>query len=188
VSEDLREAVDQLEADMAAHVQRRGGEVKALDNKTLAASAIERLEREQADVKPAASVRADPAQPVQLGGREIKDVDGKKYIIDKNIAPLKFRTASEFEEQVLKHAMPRIALLLSKNDTGILGLPSWRQRTEAAMYFKVKSLEAAASNKPDLAEHYERAFQLDVEELLEASNQPFGDWRKGAPQKLIIAG
>lgn len=186
MSDDLSEAVDLLEADMAEHVRRRGGEVRSHVNKALAVDAVTRLEKEQADAKPVAPSQPDHAQPVRLGGRETREVDGKKYILDKNIAPVKFRSATEFEEQVLKHAMPRIELLLTKRDSGLIGGASWRTRTTAAMYFKVKSLEAAAAMQFDLAEQYERAFQLDIEELLEASNQPFGDWRKDPAKPLVV--
>jgi hypothetical protein len=77
-------------------------------------------------------------------------------------------------------------MLMTKRDTGPLGQPSWQTKTLAAMYWKVKSLEAIKGGKPDEATVYERAFQQDLTELLEASNASFGDWRKDAPTKLIV--
>jgi hypothetical protein len=175
VSEDLTSVRDDLEADMAAHEARRG-EVHADRNRALAADALRQLERERAGEKP---VQADhnitnaPAREVQH-----KDIDGKRYTLDKAPDKPMFRTASEFETNVLKHAQPRLAMLMSKQDSGPLGTPSWRAKTLAAMYFKVKSLEAKAAKQIDLETYYELAYQQDLTDLLESSNQIFGDWRK----------
>lgn len=186
MAEDLREAVDMLEADMAEHVHKTGGEVRSFQHRALAAEAIERLEKERAEPKIVVSIPHETPAPEPAVER--REINGQKYVLDKKIAPIKFRTATEFEEQVLKHAMPRIQLLLSKPDSGILGGASWRERTEAAMFFKIKSLEAKASGNATLAEHYERAYQVDIQELLDSSCLPFGDWRNDAPSKIVVSG
>lgn len=177
-------AVDALEADMAGHQRRYVGEVTARANRKLAVETVEQLEKQHADAAPVAEVAATPPPAPESTTRTIED---RTY--HREVAPDKapmFRTASEFEHQVLRHAQPRIALLMSEEETGILGTPSWRARTMAAMYFKVKSLEARKSGQVGLADNYERAYQVDLQELLEASSAKFGDWRKSPETKLII--
>lgn len=185
IDRDYAEGVDALQSDMARHQREiAGGEVTAAKNHAFAVATIERLEREQADAPPPAPPGHTPAPAPTLDKKTIED---RTYTLDAapSVAPM-FRTASEFEHQVMRHAMPRIELLMSKQDTGALGTPSWRTRTLAAMYFKAKAVEAGKAGRTDLAEIYERAFQLDVAELLEASNISFGDWRKDAPTKIVV--
>jgi hypothetical protein len=182
---DYLEGLDGLQSDMANHQRIVGAEVTARENRDLAVSAIERLEKEDAEAKapaPAGSVSA-PVTPETV----TRTIEDRTYIRERepDKTPM-FRTATEFEHQVLRHAQPRLALLMGEVETGILGSPSWRSRTLAAMYFKVKSLEARKSGQFGLADNYERAYQVDLQELLEASNQPFGDWRKDPETKLVI--
>ncbi len=183
--DDLRSVRDELESDMAAHEQRHG-EVHALRNQALAAEALEALERKQAEDKPVAKAEPVGSAPIERSV-ERREINGNRYTVtrDADRTPM-FRTASDFEAQVLAHAQPRLELLLSKRDSGPLGTPSWRNKTLAAMYFKVKSLEAKAAKQTDLETYYERAYQLDLEELLESSNQIFGDWRKSPEKKLVV--
>ena len=181
---DYFEGVDGLQADMRRHQERFASEVTATANQALAVAAIERIEKQDAERKiapPLAPLASVPDQEVQT-----KEIDGRTYTLDKAPDVPMYRSASEFETQVLAHAQPRLEMLLTKQDTGPFGTPSWRDKTLAAMYFKVKSLEAAKAMRTDLAEYYEQAYQLDLSELLEASNQPFGDWRKSPERKLIL--
>ena len=182
---DYREGVEGLQSDMARHQRRFASEVTATANQALAVATIERIEKQDAERESptplAATTPSVPDQEVQT-----KEIDGKTYTLDKAPDRPMYRTASQFEADVLAHAQPRLALLLSKQDTGPFGTPSWRDKTMAAMYFKVKSLEAIKTKRTDLAEYYEQAYQLDLAELLEASNQPFGDWRKDPERKLIL--
>lgn len=183
---DYREGVDALQEDMARHQRRFAPEVTADANQKLAAATIERLEKEDAESKPAPPPHLPPTPPPSVTKREI---DGRKYTVD--VAPdtqKLYRTATEFEQQVLKHAQPRIEMLLGKPESGPLGSPSWRERTLAAMYFKVKSLEARAAHQHDLARNYELAFQLDLQELLDASSQAFGDWKKSPDRRIQVGG
>lgn len=185
---DYREGVDALQADMANHQRRFAGEVTASANQSLAATTMEQLEKLHAEQQ-AAPRLAPVAAPVPEAFATDKTVEDRKYLLDK--APDKtpmFRTASEFEHQVLRHAMPRIKKLMGEMDTGILGTPSWRSRAMAAMYFKVKSMEARAAGQFGLADNYERAYQVDLQELLDASCAKFGDWRKGEADKIIVSG
>jgi hypothetical protein len=178
-------ARDLLEQDMARHEREvNGTEVHAARNATLAAEALAIAERMRESTPVA---HAETSSPQTFTQR--RELNGHTYVIDKagSSVDVAFRTTTEFERNVLKHAQPRIALLLSKPDEGPLGQPSWRTRTMAALYFKIKAAEAIQSGKPDETRVYEMSFQQDLYELLESSNQTFGDWRKGAPQKLIIA-
>jgi hypothetical protein len=186
VERDYAGAVDALQGDMARHQRRFAPEVTATENQKLAVETIERLEKQDAEAPPlrAGGQTQPPLPPVT----EKREVDGRAYTLDRAPDRGMYRTASEFEAQVMVHAQPRIELLMSKPESGPLGTPSWQMRTLAAMYFKVKSLEAGKSGRTDLAEYYEQAFQLDLSELLEASNASFGDWRKDAPTKIIVSG
>jgi len=176
-----RDTRDALEADMAAHERRFNGEVHAARNQTLAAEAVEQLERMKAETAQTPAP-APVAQPERFTER--REINGHVYTLDKapDTTPM-FRSATDFERNVLRHALPRVQLLLSKPESGPLGTPSWRMRALAAFYFKTKSHEAATSNRPDEADLFERIYQQDLYELLEASNQPFGDWRKTPEQR-----
>lgn len=183
---DYHAGVDGLESDMANHQRRFSGEVTARANHELAVQTIERIEKQDAEKRPPPVSPEPPPGPPPTGSED-RQVEDRKYVLDKGPDSKKmFRTASEFEHQVLRHAMPRVRLLMTKVESGLLGTPSWRARTMAAMYFKVKSVEAQRAGKFDLADNYERAYQVDLEELLEASNAPFGEWRKDPEHKLII--
>ena len=84
---DLREGLDGLLGDMAAH-QRRFGEVTAESNRTLAASTIERLEREIADEKPLpapAPVQPHHSHPALIGGTEKREGAHGRYIVNKSL-------------------------------------------------------------------------------------------------------
>jgi len=187
LSRDYAEGVDGLQADMAKHQRQFAGEVTADANRRLAIQAIELLEKQDAEKKSApAAPAATPAPAPEVTTRTIED---RTYTRD--VAPDKapmYRTATEFEHQVLRHAMPRITRLMGEMDSGPLGSPSWHDKTLAAMFFKVKSLEARKAGKIGLAENYERAYQVDLQDLLEESNKSFGDWRANEPERLIISG
>lgn len=184
---DYAGGVDALQADMARHQRQFAPEVTATENQKLAIETIERLEKQDAD-RPLSADAGGATQPPLPPVNEKRSVDGREYTLDRAPDRPMYRTATQFEEQVLKHAQPRLALLMTKEDTGPLGSPSWKMRTLSAMYFKVKSLEAQKAKRLDLAEYYEQAYQLDLSELLEASCQPFGDWRKDAPTKITVSG
>src|SRR5688572_20522697 len=150
---------------MANHQRRFNGEVTADENQRLAVETIERLEKQDADRVPSQPKPAPSTVPTHDVQR--KTINGREYTIDKAPDKPMFRSATEFEHQVMRHAQPRIQLLLTKYDEGPLGTPSWNQRTLAAMYFKVKALEAIKSGKLDEARIFERAFQQDLSDLLE---------------------
>ena len=178
---------DSIEADMAGH-EARTGEVHAARNQLMAAEALEQWERSQSDAK----APPPPSSDASVGSLPIERTVEKRttengtYTVTREVDAQMFRSASDFETQVMIRARPRIDLLMSKEDSGPLGTPSWRAKTLAAMYFKVKSLEAKKAGQLDLETYYERAYQLDLEELLESSNQIFGDWRKLPEKPLVV--
>lgn len=186
---DYQGAVDALQADMARHQRLYGGgDVTATANQELAIATIERLEKEHAAqagrIQPPVAPPPMPTpEPVQA-----RELNGHKWTVDhKTDAPERpFRNATEFEANVMQHAMPRVKHLLSLRESGPLGSPSWHTRTVAAMYFKVRSLEAHKSGRQDLADQYDQRFMQDLYDLLEESNKTFGDWRKSEAPKLII--
>ncbi len=180
---DYHEGLDALQADMARHQRRFAPDVTAEANHALAVATIERLEREHADQRPTI---APPVPAAPAAFTESREVDVRKYTIDKVPDAPMFRSATDFEHDVMRHAKPRIELLLTKRDSGPLGSPSWHTRTLAAMFHKVKAIEALKAGLLDDAAICERMFQLDLYELLEASNAAFGDWRKDEPSKLIV--
>jgi hypothetical protein len=185
---DYAGAVGQLEADMARHQRDiAGAEVTADSNHRLAVDIVQRLERQHAEEarQPQAPAAPAPEQPAHEVER--REINGHVYTLDKSTTDTQpYRTASQFEHDVIRHAMPRIEYLMTLKESGIAGGPSWHDRTCAAMYFKVKQTEARQSFRFDLVDEYERRFQQDLYELLEESNKSFGDWRKDAPKKLII--
>lgn len=185
---DYRQGLDGLQSDMANHQRRfNGGDVTSRANEKLAIETIERLEKQDLAAAGTPQPLEQIPQTPQHETRQV-EVDGRRYTLDKAPDRNTYRTASEFEAQVMAHAEPRIKLLMSKLDEGPLGTPSWRTRTLSAMYFKVKSIEALKAGKIDEGSVYERAFQQDLYELLEASNLSFGDWRKDAPSRITVSG
>lgn len=185
---DYAGAVEQLQADMARHQRDIAGvPVTAESNQQLAVDIVQRLERQHADEarQPKLSPPPAPTQPAHQVER--REINGQIYTLDKSTTDTQpYRTATQFEHDVVRHAMPRIQHLMTLKESATGGGPSWAQRTMAAMFFKVKQHEARQSCLFDLADEYERRFQLDLYELLEASNKDFGDWRKDTPQKLIL--
>jgi hypothetical protein len=190
VSEDLLAGLDGLQGDMAAHQARSGGHVTAEANRTLAADAIERLDRQMAEE----AGRIQPKQPELVAppvdqGNETRDIEDKRYLISKAQADdVKLRNASPAEAWFLAHAMPRVELMLSKLDTGPLGEPSWNQRTMAVMAVKERSVAARTSNMIGLADDLDRRFTFELMQLLEDSTRVFGDWKKDPERRIQVGG
>lgn len=155
---DMDAALDGLQADMAEHQRRHGaGEVTADANRALAADAIERLDRQRAE----APVPA-PAAPVARPELERREVAGRSYVAGKAPDDITERPATETEAWFLEHAMPRIAQLLALREGGVLGQPSWRDRTLAVMqiYESRQALRVAASNPVELARQQQQVARL----------------------------
>lgn len=158
---DYSGGLDALQADMAEHQRRFRGEPTAEANRSLAVDAIARLEREQSAQKPAPPPSPMQQQPIQTT-RERKEIDGRKYLLKKSEDKTLIRKANGHEAWFLPRAQLRIALLLSKQDPGLRGMPSWRDRVMAALSIQMHatSLRAAAEDPEMFA-----AQKLDIERM-----------------------
>jgi hypothetical protein len=197
---DIREGLDAVQADMAAHQQRFSGEVTAEDNRALASTEFERLERQWADsakrIQPAPPEAEEPSPTV-----EHREIDGAKYTISSSpVDDVEFRQPTPAEVWFMAHAWPRVELLITKVETGPLGQASWSDRMLAVMAQKLKAVEARqaaraaldagdysrASTFSDLGNELDRRYVVEFEAILDASSAVFGDWRKDAPTKVIV--
>ncbi len=186
---DLREPLDDLQADMAAHQARFRGEVTAGANQSLAVGAIERIEREAAEAKPGPSVE-DQAPPSPIQSKiERREGQHGAYTVstEADTAPM-LRKSTKAEHDFISHALPRIELLLTKVETGPLGQPSWNQRVMAVMEFKSRVAGLRLSKHDGIADALDRRYLLELLALLDDSSQLFGDWRADAPTKLTVSG
>jgi hypothetical protein len=185
---DLREALDDLQGDMAAHQRRHIGEVTASANQSLAASAFERLERERAEAKPVSTPEPVGSLPIETK-TERREGEHGAYTVKTEADKPMLRTATKAEGEFFAKAMPRIELLLTKLETGPLGQPSWHQRVLAVMSHKSKVAGARMSGLHDYADALDRRFLLELLALLDDSSRLFGDWRADdAPTKVTVSG
>jgi hypothetical protein len=181
---DMRDGLDAIQSDMAAHQARFKGEVTAEANRALAVAEFERLDQELAaahpDPEPPMSAVADVPQ-----GSVTKDVDGRKYTV--TFGPEgAIRKANRHELWFLQHAGPRIELLLTKIERGPLGSPSWSERIKACAAVKSQVPVLLAAGFKALAAEYERRFTMELLAVLEDSNRLFGDWKADAPTKVMV--
>lgn len=159
---DYHEGLDGLQADMAEHQRAFRGEVTAESNRQLAAAAIERLEKENADRKPEPAPPPPPAPPViPITAR--KDRDGRQYIMRKEAdRGSLLRKASPVEAEFMVKAQTRIEKLLTLRDSGPLGAASWRDRVLAVMSTKAKASSwKAAADAPEQLAHSRATLQHD---------------------------
>jgi len=186
---DYFSGLDGLQADMAAHQGRFAGEVTAESNRALAASAIERLERERAEAAPLLQVDPDPAPVPVMASVERREVDGKGYLVSRGPDEGALtRAANPQEAWFLAHAMPRIELLLTKVESEVLGRPSWNQRVLAVMQLKSQVPGMVAAGFLDAAAAMDRRYVGELIALLEASSTPFGPWQADPGTKLTVSG
>ena len=177
MSEDFREGLEGLQADMAAHQTRFGREVTAEQNNWLAVEAIRQLDRQRAES--AAPATPQVSAPVAYSlERKVDGVHGQ-YIVEKTQdSAIRMRKASKVEHEWFQRAMPRVYWLLEQRESGLLGAPSWRARTLAVLKYRQDAISLRKVNRIDEAETLEKIYVLKLEELLDASSAPFGDWRK----------
>ncbi len=182
---DLRDAVDGLRSDMAEHQRRFAPDVTDAQNHTLAAGTIERVEREMTDAKPPQA--AEPVHvPLPAMEREFED---RKYTLDR--APESagsVRQATSAEHDFLRHAMPRMNLLMTKRETGPLGQPSWSQRLEAVAALRTHATSLQKAGQLELAESMDRRFLFEFMRLLEESSAVFGDWKADPATRITVSG
>lgn len=169
---DYFEGLDGLQEDMAAHQRRFSGEVTAEANRKLAAEAIERLEKEQADAK---SIAVDVPPPDMTAKKiDTKTIEDRTYTITREADnPSEGREANDHERWFLAHMVPRIQLLLAKWDRGPLNSPSWAERVLAACRWRQVN---------------PRRYLMELFQVLDDSNRLFGDWKADPEPKIFVGG
>jgi len=189
---DLHAGLDGLQHDMAEHQRRVGEQPTAEANRKLAAEMIERIDREEANAKPApkaAPVEPNHAHPALVGGTERREGKHGAYVVNKSLVDdTKLRKANPAEHWFMTHAMPRAQLLLSKPESGPLGQASWRDRTLAVMEIHSRVGALRMANRNVEAAMLERRFMHEFLELLEASNASFGEWKKDPERRIQVGG
>lgn len=149
-----REALGELQADMAEHQRRFGGEVTAEDNRVLVSAELERIDRIAAETP--APMAAPPEAPAAPPPTTIamKEVDGRRYLMKHEADRPLVRVASPIEAEFIVCAEARMLQLLELGDSGVRGAASWRDRVLAATAIKSKSAawKAAAEAPEQLAE------------------------------------
>lgn len=177
---DLREGFDAFAEDMAEH-QRGLGKVPTPDaNQTLAAPEFEKLEKQGAFARDPDATVADPTPEV---AREKKSANGREYELTKSADTAgPALQLGGFQAEQTARILERMLFLLQLEDSGIAGAPSWKTRAVAVM----RMLDSA-SVKSQTSEQHAR-FDRELDELLEASNKYFGDWRAGPDKKIIVGG
>jgi hypothetical protein len=171
--EALRDGLDGIQADMAQHQRITGKEVTAEANRKLASETFEQI----AATSPIGFEQPETVAPqaVQEERKKVTGRSGREYTFLKeldragNHQPIKLSPAARREMLKKLH---RVHLLLTLPETGPLGAPSWKQRALAVM---------RVHNNP-------ARFARELDELLEASNATFGDWRKESTKKVILGG
>lgn len=145
-----RETLDALQADMAAHQRRFGGDVTAESNRVLVAGELEQAER-------MITHREEPAPeapaPVEKS-IERAQVEGRNYLLSREQDRPIVRVASPIEAEFMVLAEARMMQLLALGDSGVRGAASWRDRVLAIMEIKGKAAawKAAAAAPEQLAE------------------------------------
>lgn len=169
--QDRRDGLEAIQADMAEH-QRSilGQEVTAEANRALAAETFQQLEN-QGVFAPPRDEHPNPLPPIETV-KETRTVDGREYTFTKEpdkpgaVVPLMAR-----ERELVVKALKRLHTLLLLQDDGIAGAPSWSNRAKAVMAIGMTN---------------ELRFAQELDELLEASNRYFGDWKIDPDRKVIV--
>ena len=190
---DLHAGLDGILGDMSEHERRVGKLPDAEANRTLATELIQRMDREEADVKPAPKLAApsepNHTHPALVGGTERREGAHGRYVVNKSLVDdTRLRPANQAEHWFMTHAMPRAQLLLEKRETGPLGQASWRDRTLAVMEIHSRIGPLRMANRHVEAGTLERRFMHEFLELLEASSAPFGNWQADTPTRISVSG
>ena len=169
--QDLRAGLDALQGDMAAHQRAFRGEVTGEANRRLAADTFAELER-SGQLEQAGDIIAPPPAPEV--DRTTREVDGRAYQLtkeaDREGSPLRMSRA---ERDLELKMLQRLQLLLTLRDEGILGAPSWRTRAESVMALMVMPGGVLR-------------FAQELDQLLEDSIKPFGDWKVDPDRKIYV--
>lgn len=202
-----REALDLMTADMAGHQVATGKLPTPGENQALAGELFERLDRKAEEKKP--EVVVDPPA-VKLAGdgqlashlersateRKAKEM-GYRLLRGENapkVTPVELSSrAIEMHEKIRL----RVKLLMSKEESGVLGAPSWRDqvlavqslqftgRTEGevaavAKTFgtKVAAIHAAQGGRASAA--------VAILKVLDESSAVFGPWWLETPKRIQV--
>ena len=184
---DARGGLDALQADMAEHQRRGGGEVHAEDNRVLAVEAIAAVERRSTDDPPPPVVVPEAPKPIEKS-IERREIEDRAYVVAKGpeLGGEQARPATPAEAWALRHMLPRVELLLTKVESGPLGQPSWRDRVLAILELRSRVPGFRLAGRHREADDLERRYALELLELLEDSSRTFGDWKADAPRKVYV--
>lgn len=161
----LRDGLDAIQGDMAAHQRITGKEVTAEANRQLAARTFEEVD-DQICYQPAGAT--SELIPVE-SSVTTRNLEGREYtVLREPEAAVKARPVvmAQAERVQVVAMLKRLHFLLGLPETGPLGTPSWRQRALSVMRF----FGAQGAN--------EKRFAHELAELVEASSRYFGDWRR----------
>lgn len=210
-----REALDLLTGDMAGHQEKTGKLPTPGENQALAGELFERLDRKAGEKKPA--IVADPPEVKHIGDLSHLDCPPLGQPIARAPSAVELK-AKEKGYRLLRgdnapHVVPvklssralemhkkitaRVKLLMSKEESGVLGAPSWRDQVLAVQSLQFTGRtekEVAAVSKafgPKVAAiHAARGGRASaavaILKVLDESSAVFGDWWVDAPKKVMI--
>lgn len=145
-----RDTLDAMQADMADHQRRFGGEVSAEANRSLIAGELEQAERL---ITHATAAAPEVPAPIEKSIKNAQ-VDGRNYLLSREQDRPLLRVASPIEAEFMVRAEARMMQLLTLGDTGAHGAASWRDRVLAVMEIngKAAAWKAAAEAPEQLAQ------------------------------------
>lgn len=174
IDDEARESLrDSFDADMAKSQRLRGELPSVRENEALRTSFLEQFEQRVeagrhagATATEAESEGVAEQHAAERGFRMERLPDKEPVSV---VEQWDAKTLAEFQ---LMNA--RVELLLSKQDRGPLGQPSWRECVMAVLYMRIQGAPQA---------------QIDarLRELCDLSAVDFGDWRKTPEKPLIFA-
>jgi hypothetical protein len=179
---DLRDGFEAFTEDMAEHQKAQGKLPTAPENQALAALEFEKLENQGAFAR-----SSEPEGPIANqfpppDSKVTREVNGRTYTVTRDtVAPTGAELAQPAEEKIeTMLILRRLLLLLQLQDSGPAGAPSWKKRVVAVLDRCGGTMGAFMRQPGKVAR--------ELDELLEASNRYFGDWRRlePEPKKLFV--
>lgn len=176
-----REALDLFLGDMASHQAAHVGETTPSANQSMAAELFERMDQKRADaeraIKTPASMAADPFPAGADRPSRVEAIKRGFEFKDESQLPEEKPIEKVWSQRDVKRyekVQRRVALLLTKDESGPLGAPSWRARVMAVMALKYAKPELRATAGAQLAA------------LVEESNATFGAWYAEKPKRIQV--
>jgi hypothetical protein len=184
---------DEFARDMAAAQERAGAIPTPTENADLVAQAMNRLENKVAEATPAAADVVDPRPEETEAQRKARELG---WELTRDSAPAAddadLVEPPAAQTTLYERMNARVELLLTKQDPGLLGAPSWAQRVEDVVRFKYEHMPRpiglirdpltgkpikAVYDKAELGRHRRRYTAMLVQ-VLEESSAVCGDWKK----------